>query len=118
DGVGAAAAQLEVVVAVRVRIEGVRIIRVVHAGVEVRARGVLMVETDRVPGLLTRNGATPGRRVVEGAGRVISVVELDRALHDVLAGRPDRRNSEPAVVAVRGIADLDPPAHCATPALS
>src|SRR5262245_40629766 len=98
-----------VVVAVWVGIPGVGRASIVHAGVEVRARRVLVIEAEGVAYLLARDPAAPDRGVVV-AGAEVAVVELDRGLRDVVAGRPDRRQPEPAVSAIRRVAELVAPA--------
>ncbi len=111
------AEQLVVVTLVRRRARrvpgvGAGVGEVVHAGVVERARLVLMVEAPRVTDLLADDmlllvGIVVGRRVE------VRVVDLHGPLADVRSGDPDRREPEPAVVAVRAVADLDA-ARCRT----
>jgi len=99
--------ELLVVVLIRVLVRR-RIARVIHAGPE---RGivevlVLVIEPERVTHLLAHYQLSPRRRVVR-CGIEIGVVHLDGTLRDVAAADPDLRDAQPAVIAVRAVADLN-----------
>ena len=89
---------------------------VIHAATEVRVVEVLilMVETEVMSNFLAHDKPPPLGGVV--CGRVkISVIHLGSGLRNMTAAYPYLRNTEPAIVAVFGIADLDPPTCRATP---
>src|SRR6266540_739637 len=100
--------QLFIVVRVRMLVRA-WVIRVIHARSKIRVVKVLIlvIKPKRMADLLARNEISPRRRIV-GERVEICVVELDRALSNVIpASNPDLRDSQPAVIAIRGIANLD-----------
>src|SRR5690349_15342140 len=85
-----------------------RVVRVVHAGPEIRIVEilVLMIETPRVSDFLAHHELSPLRCVVAECIRVVRVVQLHRGLRDVVTADPDLRDAEPAVLTVRIVADF------------
>src|SRR5215218_2323709 len=86
------------------------VVGVVHAGPEIGVVEVLvlMVEAEGVADLLAHYHLSPRGRVVL-RGVEVSIVDLGSALHDVAAANPDLSQAEPAVGAIRCVADLHPP---------
>src|SRR5215208_6712550 len=88
-----------------------RVVGVVHARPEIGVVEVLvlMVESEGVAYLLAHHHLPPRGRVVLG-GAEIRVIDFGSACRDMLAAAdPDLGEAEPAVLAVRCVADLHPP---------
>jgi hypothetical protein len=88
-----------------------RVVGVVHARPEIGVVEdlVLMVEAEGVADFLAHHHLPPRGRVVL-SGAEIRIVDLGSALHDVAAAvDPDLSEAEPVVLAIRCVADLDPP---------
>ena len=101
-GVFVDAPQLIVVTCVGMRI--VERIGIIHAGVEVRAGFILVVEAPIMANLLADHMLLVRVGV---AGRQVRVIQLCSRLGDMHSARdPDLRQSEPAIKAVVGIAGM------------
>ena len=87
-----------------------RVVRVVHASLEVRVvEGlVLVIEAECVADFLAHHQVSPWGGVVLGVPRVVEVrvVELNNTLRDVAATNPDLSQAEPAISTVFVAADL------------
>src|SRR5215208_3603978 len=97
-----------------VRAEGAGwVVGVVHARPQIGVGVilVLVVEAEGVAYLLAHHKLPPGGRVVL-CGVEVRIVDLGSARHDVLAAvYPDLSKAEPVVLAIRRVADLDPPSR-------
>ena len=84
------------------------IIGVIHTGTEIRIVEILIlvVQSQRVANLLTRNQIPPGCRVVRGCIEV-AVVHFHTTLRNVRTGDPHLCNPEPTIEAVSVVAHFN-----------